>query len=300
MSAAAIFSSSRWDESGISAVRRLVRHHVEQSIDHLCGRALPHRAPPDEAIHAARKALKRARAELRLLRDALGRSVYSRENAVLRDAARPLSRARDGKVLLARVEEIARRRGAATELDATTLEVVRRALRREHQGARDELADRPGVLRSQLESLRALLRRSERWPLRRRGLPVLGRGLKRTYARGRRALAAARAERSVVSLHEWRKQAKYLWHQLQLFEAVAPRSLRAMARKAHRLSDYLGEDHDLAVLHSEVERAIHAGRLNGDGLLAAIDRRRIKLQRRAFDLGSRLYRRKPRALSEST
>jgi CHAD domain-containing protein len=41
-----------------------------------------------EAVHSARKELKKARATLRLLRDALSDAVYKRENAALRDAAR--------------------------------------------------------------------------------------------------------------------------------------------------------------------------------------------------------------------
>jgi hypothetical protein len=35
-----------------------------------------------------------------LLRDALGKKAYRRENTALRDAARPLSAVRDGRVLL--------------------------------------------------------------------------------------------------------------------------------------------------------------------------------------------------------
>ena len=45
----------------------------------------------DDSIHEARKELKKARATLRLLRDALGKKAYKRENTALRDAARPLS-----------------------------------------------------------------------------------------------------------------------------------------------------------------------------------------------------------------
>ena len=54
----------------------------------------------DEVIHDTRKKLKSARAKLRLLRAAVGRKAYARENAALRDAARPLSRVRDSKVML--------------------------------------------------------------------------------------------------------------------------------------------------------------------------------------------------------
>ena len=65
--------------------------------------------PADARIHDARKRIKRARAALRLLRDALGESVYQRENAALRDAARPLSEVRDAKILIDALDELARR-----------------------------------------------------------------------------------------------------------------------------------------------------------------------------------------------
>lgn len=42
--------------------------------------ALEDRSPSDQVIHDARKELKKARATLRLLRDALGDTVYRREN----------------------------------------------------------------------------------------------------------------------------------------------------------------------------------------------------------------------------
>src|SRR5688572_18470539 len=65
-----------------------------------------HRRPGDETIHEVRKDLKRARAALRLLREAVGDAAYAQENAELRDAARPLSGIRDAVVTLEMVEEL--------------------------------------------------------------------------------------------------------------------------------------------------------------------------------------------------
>src|SRR5687767_2710807 len=53
-------------------------------------RTLGNPALDDEAVHRARKTLKRARANLRVLRPVMGERAYARENAALRDAARPL------------------------------------------------------------------------------------------------------------------------------------------------------------------------------------------------------------------
>ena len=65
-------------------------------------------------VHAARKALKQARAALRLLRPCLDAAVYRRENLALRDAGRALAPLRDARVLL----DAADRLRAGARLDA--------------------------------------------------------------------------------------------------------------------------------------------------------------------------------------
>src|SRR5215470_11897599 len=82
-------------EAGTRGTRRIARRQVRSALKKL-GRG----TTSDRSVHSARKELKKARATLRLLRDALGRSTYKKENAALRDAARPLSEVRDGRVLL--------------------------------------------------------------------------------------------------------------------------------------------------------------------------------------------------------
>lgn len=83
---------------------------------------------------------------------------------------------------------------------------------------------------------------------------MIGTGLERTYRKGRDAFAAAKRDRTTENLHEWRKQAKYFWHQLQLLEPLWPGLIGKVADQAHRLTDYLGEDHDLAVLCDTIRR----------------------------------------------
>src|SRR6266852_835892 len=63
-------------------------------------RALRSGTPSDPRIHDIRKRLKHCRALLRLLRKSLGKDAYRRENARLRDAARPLMPVRDAAVLV--------------------------------------------------------------------------------------------------------------------------------------------------------------------------------------------------------
>jgi hypothetical protein len=69
-----------------------------------------------------------------------------------------------------------------------------------------------------------------------------------------------------------------------------------MAKRAHKLSDLIGDDHDLAVLQQTAERHHeHLGEAERAALRELIERRRAELQRRTLPRAKRLYRRKPRA-----
>jgi CHAD domain-containing protein len=89
-------SGLRRSQSGTRGVRRVVRTQIGAALEALGERGLS----SDETIHDTRKRLKRVRAGLRLLREAMGEGRYRRENALIRDAARPLTELRDAKVLL--------------------------------------------------------------------------------------------------------------------------------------------------------------------------------------------------------
>lgn len=285
------------------SVRRSLVRHIERSLDYShCGRRVS-----DEAIHAMRKELKCARAALRLLREPLGQATYRREKETLRTAGHALAHARDTKVLLDRCHALARRAGASPPA------ALPHRLRLERARARRDLLGRTGALAKPSTALEALAQRSARWSLRDSPQCIVRRAIKRTYSRGRRALAASRADRSVATLHAWRKEAQYLWHQLELLEELGMTSARGPLRAAHRLSQWLGEDHDLALLGAkmrvEAQHERHAKppssgtspvdqpSRHADVFLEKIDARRVSLQRKAFEAGDRLYRRKPRAFA---
>ncbi|HVW67988.1 MAG TPA: CHAD domain-containing protein, partial [Steroidobacteraceae bacterium] len=150
------------------------------------------------------------------------------------------------------------------------------------------------------KGLRAARSRADRWHVGRHGWSVLGAGLRRTYAGGRRAFARAQSERSDESLHEWRKQTKYFWYQLQLFESLGSRLIAALEPEVSRLANFLGDDHDLAVLR---ERAVAARELfptaaSHRELLGLIARCRAGLQQKAISLGRRVYAEQPAAFSK--
>lgn len=273
-------------EAGTEGVRRIVRAEAGRAATGLAhGSAIS-----DRAVHGARKSLKITRAALRLARAALGTREYRRENVAFRDAARPLGEMRDARVLVDALDLLMERlapadRRATRRLRQLLVERLREVRRRVLGPAH---ALKPAL--SKLESARA---RTGAWPAG-RGWSVLGVGLRRVYRSGRRAFAVASDEPTVENLHEWRKQVKYLWHQLQMLAPMRPHRLGALADRAHELSRCLGDDHDLAILEAKA-RDPHSG-LDADTrrtIARAIDARRAELQADAMKRGAALYAEKP-------
>lgn len=262
----------------------------------------------DRDVHAIRKKLKRVRAALRLLRPWLGSAVYRRENASVRDAARPLTPLRDAAVLprtLRRLQARPERLGGGKSSDFAGQ--LKRLLRRGRHGARRQMEARD--LEEALRRLRACRRRIGALgaPRPDRTAPVSG--LERTYKAGRNALADVTSLPSDEHLHEWRKQVTYLANQL---ECLAPPDSKIGAARLNglrRLAALLGEDHDLAVLNrtlAEVWRqtqAAPADAMRGGGeareLAQRLAGRRERLQGKAYRLGRRLYARRPRRIAAS-
>lgn len=209
----------------------------------------------EEALHEARKALKKARAALRLLRPNMRDAAYRRQNRLLRDAGRALGPLRNVHSVRAALEDL----GAAP---------LARRLRPEEEKARRALR------------LEACVSRLERAARARLPAAAPGEGLRRIYRKGRKASARAGKERSPEALHEWRKQVKYLLNALDIL-GVKGEALR----RAGKLAERLGDDHDLALLS---ERDFLDGKMR-----KRIARRRSKLQEKAFALGKKLYSKKP-------
>jgi CHAD domain-containing protein len=269
------------------SVRRVLRGRVDSAVERLRDPD----ADPVEAIHGARKDMKKLRSALRLVRPVAGERAYERENARYRDAARLLSGIRDAQ---ARAETI----GALAERfadqeppggwDAVSKAVVREGSPVELDRVRGEAATRIEAGRHAAQTL----------ALPASGGALLQPGLERAYARGRRRFHEASEDPNNERLHEWRKRAKDLWYHLRLIRSAWPPALDPLVEQASELSDTLGDDHDLALLTEAldaagerlgVEQRAHVGRL--------ITRRRDELQRTAFDAGELLYAERPKAFA---
>jgi CHAD domain-containing protein len=274
--------------------RACAREQLEGAIERLAHAD----ADPVDAVHEARKHLKKARALLRLLRPGLATPVYRAENGALRGAGLALSSMRDADVLSETVAKLAER--YAGRLPAADFEQLRAALTAQVEGAPSPV-DRPATLTGVLETLRAALARVEDWPLERCGWDTPVAGAARAYARGRSAFATARRASTPEHLHAWRKRAKDLWYHERLLAPAWPAVIAAHGEEAHVLTELLGDDHDLVLLRARLEPGGIAlpPRAGADlaALLALLDERRAELRAAAFRLGRRLYAEPPKAFA---
>jgi CHAD domain-containing protein len=249
--------------------------------------------PPD--VHGARKEIKRARALLRLLRRSIGDAAYKRANRTLRDLAQTLARIRDAEALVSICERMLKRASQVEDEQAlVALHIMLQRARRDLAAARTQTRKitriRSPLLQCDVRAARWIV--SEDWEL-------VSASVRIAYRKARDAFRLARRSPTMEHLHDWRKQVKYVWQQV---EALAPLALRRIAQEAKQLSnlsDWLGDERDLALLQSKVRvRTSGLTRPSAAGLSRLIDRRRKQLRRKAFRLGERVYADKPRRFQE--
>jgi CHAD domain-containing protein len=124
---------------------------------------------------------------------------------------------------------------------------------------------------------------------------VLQSSIKRVYKRGYKGFNRAMEQPNSENLHEWRKRVKYLWYHLRILKPIWPNLMKAFAKETHQLADYLGDDHDLAVLRNLLSNQPDSIRNNPNynELLGCLKGRRAQLQFKAKYLGKRIYSESP-------
>ena len=105
--------------------------------------------------------------------------------------------------------------------------------------------------------------------------------------------------RSDARLHEWRKRVKYLFNQIDIVSRMSGGHFAKIRKQSYRLAEWLGQDHDLAVLQQKIEQISSAEGLAADSREVRmwadrVRRQRAVLQRKARKLGNRLYSQRPK------
>jgi CHAD domain-containing protein len=274
------------DEAVRLAIPRCAREQLDEAVFELSEGIT---TDPAKAIHNARKSIKKQRSLLRLARTAIPREDRQRENAILREVARSLSDTRDADVLIASITELSER--FAGQLPAATFETVRAHLEASAQHE-DGHSAVDGLALGELAAARA---RVDDWQLRKDGWKAIVGGLVRTYSRGRDAFDRARRGGEMEALHAWRKRVKDLWYHERLLAPTCGPAARGQVKDLDRLSDLLGDDHDLALLRQVLIEPSPPMAVDLDALVGVIDYRRGELQSEATSIGERVYCETPKA-----
>jgi CHAD domain-containing protein len=266
-------------------ITRILTEQVDLIIDNLTNPEIAR----DIGVHESRKTCKRIRATLRLVRDEIGESLFKQENIRFRDIARQLASARDSWVLVTSLDQMTT--DHADQLPDGAYIAFRKVLSSQYEAtlARERADD--ALIPQVLETLGSASTQIAQLPIQAEGFDALEGGLKRVYSLGRHAMKRSYAQPVPENFHEWRKRVKYLWHQVEILTPAQPAVLTHLAEEIHSLSDYLGDDHDLAVLRETALEYSEAfpSEADLDNLLDFIDQKRLALEAQAQPLGEHLY-----------
>lgn len=247
------------------------------------------------AVHGMRKAMKRLRALLHLVKPAMTTAEFRRMDGRIKKIGRLLSGVRDIQAML----ECMAKLESAIPAAATSpvgpalrnyLAAKQKAAEEAMQGETDE------TLRAELQELDKAFAGIK---LKGDGFDVLTRAIKTDYRKARHGFQRAYDRNEDEEFHEWRKDVQRHWRQLLLLEPGWPGALRPHIDLVSELAEMLGDDHDLHVLAGHVQ---DAGRDLGSrkvvaAYLALCRKRQEELRVIARLMGERLFAETPSSLA---
>lgn len=273
-------------ESVPDGIRRIVVEEIDSATEELA-----ETKDRDEAVHEARKSLKKIRGVLRLVQPELGR-IYQRENTHLGGIGRRLSELRDATAIIEVFDGLIDRYKDQLRKDA--LASIRRGLEKSKRDTEQAIDANKTVLQA-ITTLRSARKRVKDWELQLDGFDALAAGLEERYRRGRKVMAAARKEQTPESFHEWRKRVKDHSYHIRLLESAWTDLLQAREASLKNVETWLGDDHNLVVLCAKIdENPASFGEPADIQLFLALSTQLQKqLRDNALSLGERLYEEKP-------
>jgi CHAD domain-containing protein len=274
----------RADESVAQGLGRLARKNLGVALDEL-SRTSP---PSGEAIHKARKSLKKTRAILQTIQEDDG--GLDRDDKQLRKINHALSPLRDAEAMPHTLAKLRDREPRL--LSEHAFARLRRQLT-SHQHDLMASASSDGTWEKIGRRLRRVRRSAKRWRPAHPQFGALEPGLRAAHRSARKAMARALKRQGGDDFHEWRKAIKALWYQLRLLEPWDRHVHRDVAA-LHRAATWLGDDHNLVVLCEELSK--HAlscdSTMDVDRVRLAADRYQCVLRNKATAAVRAIFERK--------
>lgn len=231
----------RHGEAPGRGLRRLARGQIDAAC-----RVLEKDGDPHQAVHEARKALKKIRAILRFAAPEWSRKRLETEIEPFRKAAQLLAPLRDAQVRIQTFDTLLRE----AELPPEEFAGLRAAL--ESSGQR--LMRQAGRRRRQaVELLRAARSRIGRWQLGGVDKKSMEREIQHAYSK---ALACYRQTPGPAPLHAWRKRMKTLLYHLRIWrDFLSARAAKKAIATLDEMGELAGNIHDLTVLRQTLADA---------------------------------------------
>lgn len=236
------------------------------------------------AVHEYRKALRRARAVLSLVADALPKSERRAVLRALRDARRALGTARDHAVAPDTIDLLSLgevERGTAKAIIDTAAEAVPPIAE-----IKQLLAEGAARTAAQVEALEAALPAAISFDT------VLN-GVREVYAEARRARKGAK--RSKAKFHSWRRRTKELVYQLDVIGGYAGQHVAELQREIEAVTETQGPAVDLIMLRDFART--HSAGVAPEALDPLLETIGVQIQDLMTDsrrAGRDAFRRKPR------
>ncbi len=272
----------RPDESITHGLRRLAKKELASAREQL-QRTSP---PDDDAIHEARKSVKKVRAVVHLVNRDNGRRLRGSKKR-LRAVSRALSQSRDADAMIVVLQKLLDRQPHL--LSEHTLARVRHLLA-DHKHAVVQKATRERSWKEVVQELRALHAAVKQWSPAHNRFGALAPGLRVTHRRGRKAMAQALARHRAADFHEWRKELKALWYELRLIESAGAVIHRDVAI-LKRAETWLGDDHNVVLLcaYLSSDQSFENDSMEFRRLKRAGDRYQQELRRKAIASTKAIY-----------
>lgn len=206
-----------------------------------------------KAVHEARKAFKKIRACLRLVRDHI--DYYHEENRWFRDRGKEISDIRDAT---ANIEVFfVLKNQYDFELYENAFNTLLKKLKQKRKKLIKPAFHNNNILAKLRNAVEKKADSIPGWPLDIQSFDDIYPGIKRTYKRGLKGLKNARKTEEVKDFHEWRKRAKYLRYQIDFLNRLWPQVLEAYEDEMHDITDLTGTINDLQNLRFTIRKFVN-------------------------------------------
>jgi len=269
-------------ESVEDGIRRLARKELRSARKTL----RDPKSNMEDAIHDARKGVKKAQAMLVLVKTAGGRGLR-KDQKRLNQVGRQLSRFRDADARLEIFDRL--RQLSPTLLSKRSLAIARKSLMQSKNEIRKSGGGRTRLAKA-ARRLKKLSRSARTWRPDSGQFGALAVALEDVRRKGRKAMARARKSGQPEDFHAWRKIVKEYWYQMRLLDECGG-AVRKEIRALHQLETWLGDDHNIVILCEQLfdnPVLVRACR-DLDNLRRAAERHQTALRRQALASGTKIY-----------